>query len=204
MRNLLRCCLLIMFFLFTAVAWAATAPPLDPAGGRVEDRQALRVLLEKVEKAIASLDIDSTLSLMQPEIIVTWQNAEVSKGHEQVRAYHNRMVKNANPIVKAYSVKATLSAPAVFYGDSAVAWGTTVETYELSDGLKFTLKANWSTTIVKKDGDWKIAALHFSTNLFDNPLLRKAERLVWIAGLVGLLAGVLAAWLLSRWLRKSR
>ncbi len=204
MRNLLRCCLLIMFFLFTAVAWAATAPPLDPAGGRVEDRQALRVLLEKVEKAIASLDIDSTLSLMQPEIIVTWQNAEVSKGHEQVRAYHNRMVKNANPIVKAYSVKATLSAPAVFYGDSAVAWGTTVETYELSDGLKFTLNANWSTTIVKKDGDWKIAALHFSTNLFDNPLLRKAERLVWIAGLVGLLAGVLAAWLLSRWLRKSR
>lgn len=204
MRNLLRCCLLIMFFLFTAVAWAATAPPLDPAGGRVEDRQALRVLLEKVEKAIASLDIDSTLSLMQPEIIVTWQNAEISKGHEQVRAYHNRMVKNANPIVKAYSVKATLSAPAVFYGDSAVAWGTTVETYELSDGLKFTLNANWSTTIVKKDGDWKIAALHFSTNLFDNPLLRKAERLVWIAGLVGLLAGVLAAWLLSRWLRKSR
>ena len=92
----------------------------------------------------------------------------------------------------------------MFYGDSAVAWGTTVETYELSDGLKFTLNANWSTTIVKKDGDWKIAALHFSTNLFDNPLLRNAERLVWIAGLVGLLAGVLAAWLLSRWLRKSR
>ncbi len=202
MRNLLRCCLSSLWFLTTAAVWAASAPPLDPAGGRVEDRQALRVLLDRMEKATASLDVDGATALMHPEVIVTWQNAEVSKGHEQIRAYYARMLKGSSPIVKGYGVKATLSAPAVFYGDSAVAWGTTVETYELSDGLKFTLNANWSTTIVKKDGDWKIAALHFSTNLFDNPLLRNAERLVWIAGLVGLLAGVLAAWLLSRWLRK--
>ncbi len=203
MRNLLRCCLYALFLLTHAVAWAATAPPLDPAGGRVEDRQALRVLLDKIEKATASLDINAATSLMHPDVIVTWQNAEVSKGIEQVRAYHDRMIKGASPIVKDYSVKANLGGPAVFYGDGAVAWGTTVETYALTDGLKFTLNANWSTTMVKKDGEWKIAALHFSTNLFDNPLLNNAERLVWIAGLVGLVAGLLVAWLLMR-LRKAK
>jgi uncharacterized protein (TIGR02246 family) len=203
MRNLLRCSLIALLFLTHAVAWAATAPPLDPAGGRVEDRQALRVLLERIEQATAALDIDAATALMHPDVIVTWQNAEVSKGLEQVRAYHDRMIKGASPIVKNYSVKANLGGPAVFYGDSAVAWGTTVERFALSDGLKFTLHANWSTTMVKQDGEWKIAALHFSTNLFDNPLLNNAERLVWIAGLVGLLAGFLAAWLLSR-LRKAR
>lgn len=204
MRNLMRACLSILLFLATAAVWPATAPPLDPAGGRVEDRQALRTLLDRIEKATSSLDIEGATALMHPDVIVTWQNAEVSKGHEQVRAYYNRMIKGAAPIVKAYSVKATLGGPAVFHGESAIAWGTTNETYELSDGLKFTLNANWSTTIVKKEGEWKIAALHFSTNLFDNPLLKNAERLVWIAGLVGLLAGVLAAWLLSRLLRKSK
>lgn len=204
MQKLLRCCLSSLFLLTNVAVWAATAPPLDPAGGRVEDRQALRVLLDRIEKATASLDIDAATALMTPDVTVTWQNAEVSKGHEQVRAYHARMIKGANPIVKGYSVKATLGSPAVFYGDTAIAWGTTVETYELSDGLKFTLNANWSTTAVKKDGEWKIAALHFSTNLFDNPLLKNAERLLWIAGLVGLMAGLLAAWLLSRWLRKTK
>lgn len=204
MRNLMRCYLSALLFLTTAAVWAASAPPLDPAGGRVEDRQALRNLLDRIEKATSSLDIDGATALMHPDVIVTWQNAEVSKGHEQIRAYYSRMIKGATPIVKAYSVKAMLGGPAVFHGDSAIAWGTTVETYELSDGLKFTLNANWSTTIVKKEGDWKIAALHFSTNLFDNPLLKNAERLVWIAGLAGLLAGVLAAWLLSRLLRKLK
>lgn len=202
MPHTLRQLLAALFLLMPALGWAATAPPLDPAGGRVEDRLALRTLLERMEKGIASLDIDLTTSLMQPEIVVTWQNAEVSKGLEQVRAYHNRMVKSANPIVKAYSVKATLGGPAVFYGDSAIAWGTSVETYELSDGLKFTLNANWSTAAVKKDGEWKVAALHFSTNLFDNPILKNAERFVWIAGLIGLLLGLAAAWALSKLLRK--
>ncbi len=204
MRNFLRCCFSSLLFLTTTIVLAATAPPLDPAGGRIEDRQALRVLLDRIEKATSSLDIDSATSLMHSDVIVTWQNAEVSKGQEQVRAYHARMIKGATPIVKGYSVKANLGGPAVFYGDSAIAWGTTVETYELTDGLKFTLNANWSTTIVKKDGEWKIAALHFSTNLFDNPLLKNAERLVWVAGLLGLIAGLLAAWLLSRFLRKSK
>ncbi|HMW16593.1 MAG TPA: nuclear transport factor 2 family protein [Accumulibacter sp.] len=203
MRNLMHYCLSALLFLSTAVVWAATVPPLDPAGGRVEDRQALRILLDRIEKATDSLDIDGATALMHPDVIVTWQNGEVSKGNEQVRAYYNRMIKGTTPIVKAYNVKATLGGPAVFHGESAIAWGTTVESYELSDGMKFTLNANWSTTIVKKDGEWKIAALHFSTNLFDNPLLNNAERLVWIAGLAGLCAGALAAWLLLRLSRKS-
>ncbi|HMW77220.1 MAG: SgcJ/EcaC family oxidoreductase [Betaproteobacteria bacterium] len=204
MRNLLLSCIACLLLITSAAAPAATAPPLDPTGGRIEDRQALRVLLDRMEKATASLDIDTATSLMHPDAIVTWQNAEVSKGHEQIRAYYARMVKGSNPIVKGYSVKAALGGPATFYGDTAIAWGTTVETFELSDGLKFTLNANWSTTIVKQGGEWKIAALHFSTNLFDNPLLKNAERFAWIAGLLGLLAGALAAWLLSRWSRKSK
>ena len=181
-----------------SMAGAATVPQLDTTSGRTEDRQQLRVLLDRLEAAISALDIDAVLKLTQPEVIVTWQNAEVSRGQAQVRAYYDRMIKGGAPIVKRFSTKATLGAPAVFYGDSATAYGTTVDTYDLADGMSFKLNANWSTTIVKADGEWKVAALHFSTNLFDNALLDAAKRAAWIAGGAAFLVGLLVGWLLFR------
>jgi len=183
--------------------WAATVPPLDPAGGRVEDREQLRTLLDQMERAISTVDIDAALKLMQPQAIVVWQNAEVSRGQEQIRAYHDRMMKGEAPIVSKFSTKATLGGPAVFYGDSAIAYGTATDTFELSEGLKFTLNSNWSTTAVKDNGQWKVAALHFSTNLFDNPLLNNAKRAMWIAAVIAFVVGLAVAWLLTRMLRKK-
>lgn len=184
-------------------AWSAETRPLDPALGRVEDRKELRELLGQMEKAIDSLDIDGVLKLMTKEAVVTWQNAEVSRGHDQIRAYHARMVRGAAPIVTKFSTKATLGGPAVFYGDTAIAYGTTVDTYELAEGLKFVLDANWSTTVVKQDGQWKAAAIHFSTHLFDNALVRNARRLAWIAGAGAFAAGLLVAFVLVRLRRRK-
>ncbi len=177
---------------------AATTPALDATGGHVEDRQQLRILLDKMEKGISSLDLEAVLALMQPDAIITWQNAEVSRGPAQIRAYYNRMMTGRTPIVKKFSTKATLGGPAAFYGDSAIAYGTTVDSYELMEGLNFTLKASWSTTVVKIDDQWKVAALHFSTNLFDNPLLNDAKRLLWLAAGGGFLLALLAAFILGR------
>jgi ketosteroid isomerase-like protein len=183
--------------------WAATMPALDATAGRPEDRQQLRVLLGNVESAISNLQVEEVIKLMHPDVIVTWQNAEVSRGPEQIRAYYNRMMKGNSPIVKKFSTQATLGGNAAFYGDTAVAYGTTVDNFELMEGLSFSLHGNWSTTVVKTDGQWKIAALHFSTNLFDNPLLNKAKQMAWYAGLGGLLAGMLLMLLVGRLRKKS-
>lgn len=190
--------LVLVMCLLAGAGHAASTPPMDASGGRVEDRQQLRTLLEQMEKAISALDIDGVLKLLQPDAIVTWQNAEVSRGHAQIKAYHERMIKGANPIVKKFSTKATLGGPAVFYSDSAVAYGTTVDTFELTEGLSFTLNANWSATSVKVDGQWKVAALHFSTNLFNNPLLNNAKNMMWVAAGVAFVLGVIAGLLLMR------
>lgn len=185
-------------------ARAATMPTLDATAGRPEDRQQLRVLLGNVEAAISNLQVEEVIKLMHPDVIVTWQNAEVSRGPDQIRAYYNRMMKGSAPIVKKFSTQATLGGNAAFYGDTAIAYGTTVDNFELMEGLNFSLRGNWSTTVVKtEDGQWKIAALHFSTNLFDNPLLNKAKQLAWYMGLGGLLAGVLLMMLIGRLRKKN-
>jgi uncharacterized protein (TIGR02246 family) len=197
------CVLLAVMCMAAVTARAATTAPLDPAGGRVDDRQALRVLLEQMEKSISALDIDGVLKQLHPDAVVTWQNAEVSRGHAQIKAYHERMIKGGAPIVKKFTTKATLGGPAVFYADSAVAYGTTVDTYELSEGLKFTLNANWSATLVKVDGQWKVAALHFSTNLFNNPLLNSAKEMMWIAAGIALVIGLIIGALLMGMRKKG-
>jgi SnoaL-like domain len=197
-KHLMVALLSVSMLLPGLAANAATTPTLDASGGRVEDRQQLRVLLDAMEAGISSLDIDAILKLTHPEVIVTWQNAEVSRGQEQVRAYYNRMMKGGAPIVRKFSTKATLGGPAVFYGDSALAYGTTVDRYELTEGLDFTLNANWSTTIVKVDGQWKVAGLHFSTNLFDNALLSAAKQLAWYAAGGAFLLGAVLVWAVMR------
>lgn len=195
--------LLLSLLLCLSSSQAAEMPALDATAGRTEERQQLRVLLGSVEAAISKLQVEDVIKLMQPDVIVTWQNGEVSRGPEQIRAYYNRMMKGSAPIVKKFSTKATLGGNAAFYGDSAIAYGTTVDNFELMEGLKFTLHGNWSTTVVKVDGQWKIAALHFSTNLFDNPLLNSAKQLAWYAAGAGLLAGMLLMVLLNRLRRKT-
>lgn len=202
----LALCFALVFLVclpLTPSSHAATAPALDASGGHLEERQQLRTLLEQMEKGIGSLDVEAVIKLMTPDAIVTWQNAEVSRGPEQIRGYYNRMLKGSSPIVKKFSTKATLGGPAVFHADSAIAWGTTVDEFELADGTLFTLNANWSTTVVKQNGQWKVAALHFSTNLFDNPMLNKAQSLIKMAAIAGVLGGFLLAFLATKFLGKK-
>ena len=59
------------------------------------------------------------------------------------------------------------------------------------------------TIAALKDGAWKLAAFHASTDMFDNPVLQIAVRTasMWagcIAGLVGIVLGFGAAWFWRR------
>ena len=169
---------------------------------RAEDRKQLRAILADIEKALNDRDFEATVKHLHPNAIITYQNAEVSQGIDGARAYFKRMMEGTAAIVTNFSTKATVGAPAVFYGDIAVAFGTTVDTLELASGLDFTLNANWSGTVVKERGEWKVAAIHFSTNLFDNVLLNNAKRIAWITGAAGFLVGIILMFLMARFRRK--
>jgi uncharacterized protein (TIGR02246 family) len=181
---------LVLWLLGSAGAYAQ-------ADAREQDRKQLRALLAEVEGAIATVDVDRFLKSVDPDATITWQNGEVSRGAAAIRAYHERMVGSSKPIVKKFSTKAALGAPAIFYGpDVAVAYGTSRDHYDLVAGLDFDLDANWSTTVYKRDGQWKVAALHFSTDLFDNALLERAHHFKWYFAGAGLLLGLILAWVI--------
>ena len=72
------------------------------------------------------------------------------------------------------------------------------ETYDLGRGGKFTLHGRWTATIVNENGQWLLASLHTSTNLFDNALLRSAKGALWIGVAISAVAALLIGWFLGR------
>ncbi|HFD13089.1 MAG TPA: hypothetical protein ENJ32_11580 [Crenotrichaceae bacterium] len=167
------------------------------------DRQALRNILVDMKQALNQQDFSPAKKYLDENGVITYYNAEVTVGYDQAKQYFERMLKQSNAVVSDYSLSGDVSAPAIFHGNTAIAYGTTEEKFKLAEGLEFTLNGHWSATLYKKAGDWRIINLHFSANLFDNPLLRAARKMQWIIGVIAFLAGMLCLYLLTRLLRNN-
>ena len=190
----------LAFVLFACTLTLHATAEDDP---HATDRAALRAMLTDVEKALNERDIRAALKHLHADVLITYYNAEVTRGHGEAVAYFSRMMEGAGAIVKEYSTEAEVGSPAIFVGDTAVAYGTTTESYKLAEGLEFTLQGNWSTTVQKHDGQWMVRAIHFSTNLFDNPLLSGAEQVSWWAAGGGFVVGLVVMWTAGRVRRRT-
>jgi hypothetical protein len=129
----------------------------------------------------------------------------VNTSPQEVRAYFKEMMEGPNRRVESVSIKPEPDALSVLYNDSktAVAYGHSNDHYKLNDGTEFDQLTRWSATVVKKDGQWKVANVHISTDMFDNPILNLAVKktAMWVgglAGVVGLGLGFAGGWMLRR------
>lgn len=144
-------------------------------------------------------DIERQLTYLHPNVVITWHNAEVSRHHDGVRSYLNRMLTGPNKVVASYSADVSVDELTILFGgDTAVSWGSALEHFKLASGTSFDLPARWSATLVKENGKWLIANLHASDNLFDNPMLAVAKRMTLWAGIIGAVAGLLVGVLVAR------
>ena len=187
-----------------AVAFAALLQPLPMTAQNdlhQEDRQALLKILSEVEKAINAQDIEGIIAQMSPDCTVTWWNAEISRGHAEIRAYYRRMVKDPGRIISKYTTQAKLGAHARFIGsggDVALADGSMEDEFFPIIRGPFKLSSRWSTTVAKSGGEWKIVNLHLSSNVFTNTLIAELTRALWFAGGAGVVIGGLVGWFLGR------
>ena len=82
--------LLCTLFLLTLVVGRAGAADADP---RADDRTELIKVFREIEASINAQDVDRMVRQMAPDATVTWLNGEVSRGHAEIKAYYDRMVK---------------------------------------------------------------------------------------------------------------
>ena len=165
----------------------------DPA------HQELRTLRDGLLAAMNKSDIEASLAFLHTNCVVTWHNAEVSRGHEGVRAYHNRIMTGPGKIVESLHCNVTVDELTLFFGgDTGICFGSSDEHFKLANGRELNVKGRWSATLIKEEGCWLVANLHASTNLFDNVLLNLAKKVVWLAAIGSLIVGCFLGWLVGR------
>jgi uncharacterized protein (TIGR02246 family) len=181
-----------------------SANAADNTDPRADDRKALLKVFSEMEAGINDQNIERFLAQMTDDAVVTWLNAEVSRGKPEIRAYYKRMVGNKDAILSKYLTKATVSAPARFFGDVAVANGTMADDFFPIKRDVFKLDSRWSSTSAKINGEWKVVALHFSSNVFTNTLTAELDRAIWYAGICGFLAGLLLMFVVLKLTGRAR
>jgi len=170
---------------------------------REEDRASLRAIVKDFEEGINKKDMSILLKHVSPNVIVTFYDGTVITSIDEFNAYYEKMMEGPLRIVKDLKTTYTINAPATFYGDTAIGHGKTADNFELMRGLNFTLNGNWSATAVKVDNQWKVASIHFSSNLFDNELLNNVKKTNKLYATGGFTAGVLLLLIVS-WFRKKQ
>jgi ketosteroid isomerase-like protein len=160
------------------------------------ERGQLKAMLQSIEQSINAGDMDSLGRHLHDDVVVTFLNAEVARGVPAVGEYFTRMLGSSSAVLKSFRTEATESAPARLYGDIAVAEGVTRDELVFANGSEMHFDSLWSTTLIKQAGQWKVLSLHFSTNVFDNPVLAALENntltIAAVAALISLIIGFVA------------
>lgn len=176
---------------------ASSAANMDPAVEATHNE--LRALRDGLLDAVNKGDIERELTYLDTNVVVTWHNAEVSRGREGVRDYYNRLTSGPSKMVDKFSAEINVDELTILHGENTgISFGSSVEHFKLTNGRSFDLKGRWTTTMVKKDGRWLIASLHVSTNIFDNVMLDLAKKYAVRAAVIAFVAGTLLGWLIGR------
>jgi ketosteroid isomerase-like protein len=174
-----------------SVAAAADSGAAAPDTSHAADRKQLLAMLAGVEEGLNRRDIESVKKYLHPDAVVTFQDAKVVKGIAALAGYYNEKFGGPSAVLKSFSTQAAVDAPAVFFGDVAVAHGHTNDRFVFAGGKEFNLDSRWTATLRKDGGRWSVMALHFSADLFDNPLLNMATGKLKMVGAIALVLGLL-------------
>ncbi|MBI3299049.1 MAG: nuclear transport factor 2 family protein [Elusimicrobia bacterium] len=170
---------------------AAAALAQTPAA--VHDE--LRAVRDGFAAALNRGDVDAMAEHLHPDVLFTTMNGDTRRGRQAMKDYYNTMMKGPERRVESVHVDMSVDDLTKLYagGTVGLAWGSSRDSYKLADGSQFQIGGRWSCTLVKESGRWLLANIHYSTSVFDNPVLgavkKYAFRLAAGAGLAGLLAG---------------
>lgn len=163
----------------------------------------LRRLKTAMEKALNARDLDTIVANVHPNVVFTTMNGDVCRGPGQIRAYFEKMLTAPGHIVKDVKVSFEVDQLTTLYGgDTGVAYGSSKDHYELTDGQTFDITGRWTCTMVKSGDRWVIAAFHYSANVFSNPIVDRYKAAIWQAGIAAAVLALIVGFVLGRMLRR--
>jgi ketosteroid isomerase-like protein len=185
-------------FLSPAMAQQTAQDAEDPVHNE------LRALRDELLQGFEKKDIDKMVSHFTDDVVITVQNAETLRGHEEVRAFHERMSGGDKPRVELLNSDFEVDDLSIIHGgDTAIAFGKMDDHFQLRAGMAFDLHSRWTATLVKQAEQWKLATFHISTNMFDNGVSRQQTKWASVkTGGVALAVGILCGVICGVWWKR--
>ncbi len=181
-----------------------TAAFAQSSGGDEAIHNELRALRTRAVEAVNRRDAEALLAEMTDDVVFTAMNNEVVRGRADARAYYDRMLGGAARVIEDMRITVEPDALSVLHnnGESAISTGNSEAYFKIRGGLEFTAPLRWTAGLVREGGAWKIASMHFSANVFQNPVDAGIRRYLWlmlvVAGAAGLLIGGVLGLVLGR------
>lgn len=174
---------------------AATLPTASLSAQNAEDpvHDELRTFRARLVEAVLQDDVATQVELSHPDIVTMWQDGRIVTGREGLQAFLDELGAGADRGFLGYLEEPTPAGLTAVYDDRfGFAHGTSIAQYELY-GMRFDLTNYWTATLLKEDGQWRLAGYHVSGNIADNPFLDAVRKTGYVIGgaaaLVGLLLG---------------
>jgi ketosteroid isomerase-like protein len=187
----------------TAMAQAPQPAAPQPAVAALHDE--LRAVKDRAVAAVNKRDPDALMKELDPDITFTAMNNEVVRGIDQAKSYYQRMLVGSARILEDMSLKVEADELTRLYENNTIgiASGTSTAHFKLVTGTEFDIPLRWSATLHRAADKWVISSLHFSADVFDNPILNAVKRTTkWIAIGTGVVA-IIVGFLLGRWSRRK-
>ncbi|GEM_PF-665446 len=184
------------FFIMLSLPLSLQAQDIE----RSHDRQQLKKILYDIENSLNTLDMDGLLKHFDERAVVSFMTTEVAVGKAGILAYYQKMFHLPEAPLAAFHTKASLDGAAYFHGDTIIASGHSKDSFTLTDDRQYEFNTRWLATAIKKDGQWKVVALDFSVDPFNNVIIDELGSQMKFYLLLAFLLGLLVMFILSRML----
>ena len=160
------------------------------------DHQALRQLRDQVVAGINNLDPKALAPCFAKEFAFTTVTQTVLTNQTQFQDFFEQMFHSKGALLTSMHTEPTADILTRFIDqNTGVCYGSAKDTYTLRTGQVVTMNLRWSATVVKQDGQWKVAVAHAGTDFLDNPVLTKVtsfwQSITIGAGVGGVLLGLI-------------
>ncbi len=195
---------IFLLFLLLAVTSApaqdATAPA-DPATKQLADR------FSALMKLFTSRETEKILAEFQSPFQMTFPTGHLATDHDSLEKYFSDIYKKDVGLLQRIEIDPDDVKVTLVGENDALITATGDDKFISREGYEYKLETRWTGTARRTGAEWKFVTLSHTANVLKNPMMKEAvdaSRLrPLVAGIAGLLVGLLGGW--GFWtLRSSR
>jgi ketosteroid isomerase-like protein len=179
---------------------AAVAPDAS-AEARHADHEELRAMMRTATAALNSRDFTQLSALVSPHCYITTVDGQVFNDLNGFKSYLDKLF--ASRVTKIDFHPEADELTLFLDADTGLSRGASTDTYHFKDGDTRVMKSRWTATVHREGGKWKLASLHISANVLDNPVVAATKKFAWSVAAAALILGLLLGFLLRGLIRRS-